>query len=81
MTSVNHTWEAYVKMGRIMPTNILLHERRENPRIELPKTPRARMVERALFASVRTCRVQSRDGVKKTPRYRIHVAHFMMKDE
>jgi hypothetical protein len=81
LVSVNQTCEAYVKMGRTMPTNILLHERRENPRIELPKTPKARTVDRALLAIVQTCNVQSRDGVKKTPRYRIQVARFTMKDE
>jgi hypothetical protein len=53
-----------VKIGRIIPTNILLHERRENPWIELPKTPRVWMVDHALLASVRTCSVQSRVGVK-----------------
>jgi hypothetical protein len=67
-------------MGRIMPTKIFRHERRENPRMELPKTPRARTVDRALLANVRTCNVQLRVGVKKTPRYRIQVALFTVKD-
>jgi hypothetical protein len=63
------------------PVNILLHERRENPRTELPRTPKAWTVDRALLARVRTCSVQSRVGVKKTPRYRIQVARFTTKDE
>jgi hypothetical protein len=64
-----------------MPTNILLHERRENPQIELPKTPRVRTVDRALLARVWTWRDQFKLGVKNTPRYRIQEARFMVKDE
>jgi hypothetical protein len=64
-----------------MPTKILLQERRGNPRIELPRTPKARTVDRALLAKVRTWRDQSNCGVKKTPRYRIQEARFMVKNE
>src|SRR5579863_4691628 len=67
-TSVNHTWDLYVRVGMIMVTKILRHWIYEIPRTELPITFRACMVLRALLASVVTWVVHWSVGVKNTLR-------------
>jgi hypothetical protein len=75
---VNQVGVPYVSMGRMMALNILFHLIRENPRIELPNTPRAFIVLRARLDRVVTCSFQSNLGVKKTPRYLIEFDLLMI---